>query len=435
MVTWRKEFTPSDFNFILDTLRKMRVKEDNGTISFRTEGFSDRFILTSILASAVDFDVRTDALRTTIVKRALFSPDLPLDFTEEQFRGIVHKLRNQCQDGELEKLFIVALPVWNLPGFLNKLKKMGDVTLDFSPNQSSDFFKTIVQERNKQQESLENHFTEDRKRDLNKCSLCLASVRANSPADANERASQAVYEILGVLNLVADYEKYWRLSTGILPILPISDVLIGPHTTIHCEDGTLSHDGFWYEDWAGGPPPRTLEHKKMEAWEKNFWRLLTCVDDSEWKKECKFAAALYFKSFSNPNLEASFLEGWRLFENISGAQYEKIDKKILRASHIFKAKNEYHVLGQHLRVRRNLLTHGRAIKANDEETLAFQMRQFVAPFLVNYIENKYKFKSPGEFWEFFDLPVQSKERTAKRIEHERQLDLLEKAKQFYGENS
>jgi hypothetical protein len=79
------------------------------------------------------------------------------------------------------------------------------------------------------------------------------------------------------------------------------------------------------------------------------------------------------------------------------------------------------------------LAHGHAIKADDEETLAFQMLQFVAPFLVRYILNEFNFNSPKEFWEFLEIPAQRRDRHNMRSEHERQLDLLSKAAEFRGE--
>ena len=93
------------------------------------------------------------------------------------------------------------------------------------------------------------------------------------------------------------------------------------------------------------------------------------------------------------------------------------------------------IVGRHLALRRNLLAHGHAIKTDDEETLAFQMLQFVAPFLERYILNGFEFSPPNEFWEFLELPAQRQDRAADRKELERRLDLLEKAAKFRGETN
>lgn len=429
---WRDEFSADEIDFLLDQVRKNRVRNDEGHITLIGAGNYDGWA--AILVSAVSFEVRTDALRTRIVRAVLFSPDLPIDFTEEDFRKVAYRLRHKYQDEELQ-IYRVAFPIWNLPRFLRGTRKMGDVTLNFTPSQKTRMFKTIAREREAQQNNrhYEVFFTEDRLNDLRRCSICLAHVQANSPADANERASEALYEILGLVNLAKDGGKFWRSSSRVAGKLPVSDVLIGPHTTTHTENGKLTHDGFWHENWVGGPNRKALKAEVMAAWEKRVHQLEEGISKSLWRDRCKSATARYFKAFSNPNLEESFLEGWRLFENISGLRYEKISDQILRASNIFENNTEYLIIGRHLALRRNLLAHGHAIKTDDEETLAFQMLQFVAPFLERYILNGFGFASPNEFWEFLDLPAQRHDRATERTELERRLDLLEKAAKFRGE--
>lgn len=431
---WREEFSENEIDFVLEQVRSSRVRGADGRISVTTVGDYDGWI--AILVSAVGLDVRTDALRTRIVRDVLFSPDLPLDFSERDFRRTAYFLRNKYQTEEL-KPYRVAFPIWNMPKFLRGTKQLGDVTLNFMPSVNTRYFARIERGRHEQQTSprFEYFFTKERLNDLRRCSICLAHVRANSPADANERASEALYETLGLVNLAMDGGKYWRRSFAITGKLPVSDVLIAPHTTTHFENGQLTHDGFWYENWVGGPNQKSLGTEVWEAWEKRVHQLELGISRSPWRDRCKSAAARYFKAFSNPKLEESFLEGWRLFENISGSRYEKISDQLLRASNIFEDNVEYLTIGRHLAIRRNLLAHGHAIKTDDEETLAFQMLQFVAPFLERYILNGFGFKSPDEFWEFLDLPARRGDREADRVELERRLDLLEKAARFRKETA
>lgn len=428
---WRKEFSQNERDFILAKIKEIRVIRDDGRISFRGGDYEN---WVAVLVSAVELKVKSDALRNRIVRATISTHELVADFTEKDFRGVAWKLRHKYQNEDL-KTYRVAFPIWNLPKFLRGTRKMGDVTLNFSPSHKTPVFRSIIQEREAQQTNCHYKvfFTNDRLNDLRRCSICLAHVRANSAADANEQASEALYEILGLVNLAADGGKYWRSSSRVAGKLPVSGVLIGPHTTTHLENGKLTHDGFWHENWAGGPSEKALADNEMTAWENRVQQLLQGISKSPWRNSCKSAAARYFKAFSNPNLEESFLEGWRLFENISGSRRDKIKDQVLRASNIFQDNTEYLIIGRHLELRRNLLAHGHAIKTDDEETLAFQMLRFVVPFLERYILNGFNFKSPEEFCEFLDLPVQRLDRTCRRSEHERQLDLLAKAAKFRGE--
>jgi hypothetical protein len=429
---WREEFSKDEINLLLEQIKNFRVLNDDGRISLA--GIGDVESWTSILVSALGLEVRTDTLRARIARGVLFSTELPLEFTERNFREVAYGIRNKYQNEEL-KAYRVAFPIWNLPSFLQGTRKIRDVFLNFSPSPKTRVLKTIIRERESQQSNryYVSHFTTDRLRDLSHCSMCLAHVRATSFAEANERATEALYEILGLVNLAVDTGKHWRSSSRVNGKLPVSDVLIGPHTTTHCEDGKLTHDGFWHESWVGGPKRKTLSSEAMQAWDKRVQQLVEGSAKSRWQDQCNSSVARYFKAFSNPNLEESFLEGWRLFENISGSRYEKINDQVLRASNLFENNIEYQIMGRHLALRRNLLAHGHAIKTDDEETLAFQMLQFVAHFLQRYILNVFELSSTKEFWEFFDLPAQRHDRVSERFKLEKRLDLLQKAAQFRGE--
>ena len=431
MAFWRDEFTQEHIDFIFEEIRGIRIIGSDGRISFQG-GHYDGWI--AVLVSALGLKVKSDALRHRIISGALSSSDLAADFTDKDFRDVANRLCRKYQTEDL-RVYRIAFPIWNKPSFLQGTRKMGDVNLNFSPSPKTPLFKRIIREREVQRTDriYKMKFTVERLKDLQQCSICLAHVRANSPADANEQASEELYEILGLVNLAIDGGKYSRSSSRVDGKLPVSDVLIGPHTTTHFENGKLTHDGFWHENWVGGSIRKTRSAEAMTAWEKRVQQLVEGISKSPWRGSCKSAAARYLKAFSNPNLEESFLEGWRLFENISGSRYTKIPDQLLRASNIFEANTEYLIIGKHLALRRNLLAHGHAITANDDETVVFQMLKFVVPFLERYILNNLNFQSEKEFWEFLDLPAQKDKRAAKRSEYERQLDLLAKAASFRDE--
>lgn len=428
---WRDAFSKQEITFVLDEVRRCRDRNDEGRITF---GSGEYHKWASILASAIGLDVRTHALRSQIVRDVLFSPDLPVDFTEKDFRSVTCRLRNKYQDQELTE-FRIVFPIWNLPGFLRGTRKVGDVTLNFTPSHKSRVFRNITREREDQQadRQFKVHFTDERLDDLRRCSICIGRVRANSSADANERASEAMYEVLGLVNLAADGGKISRTSFRTDGKLPVSEVLVGPHTTVHFDNGKMAQDGFWIENWVGGPDQKNRTAEEWTAWEENVRQLDLGLGRSRWRAQCKSAAARYYKAFSNPNLEESFLEGWRLFENISGSRREKIGDQLVRVSNMFEDNAEYLILGKHLALRRNMLAHGHAIKADDEETLAFQMLFFIVPFMRQYVLNGLGFRSPEEFWEFLELPAHKDMRTTNRAELRRRLGLLDKAAKFRGE--
>ena len=424
---WRKDFKKDEIQHVLKQLKSWRKISEDGEVNFLGFEALDRY--KSILVSAVGFDVRTDALKSRIVQDTLFSPDLSADFTEDDFRSLAWKLCNKHQ-GDLAR-YKVVFPLWNIPPFLADVRKRGDVTINFSPSKQTSLFKKIARKRDKQRsQQFKAFFTEKRVADLHDCSTCITHVAANSPADAYERASEVLYGMLGLINIAKDGGKRWRLSSSMGGHLPVSDVLIGPHMTTHREDGSLAYDGFWFENWKDGADKRQANGKVLAAWEKNYTDLVRGVANSPWSEHCRSAAARYFKAFSNPNLEESFLGGWRLFEEISGPRQDKRKKKLARVSNVFQDDSEHRVIGKHLALRRNLITHGQPIVIGDEETLAFQMLRFVHPYLCRFIWNPFSLATKEEFWEFLDLPVSQSDRTAEAERLRRRLSLLDKARQF-----
>lgn len=417
---------------VLNEIRPLRKISEDGNVSLVGIGQIEAW--EAFLVSAIGAPVETDALKARIVQQVLFSPELPVDFNEQQLRAVFHQAHGRLRQCEGRR-FRVVFPIWNKPKFLHGVLSRTDATINFTPSLSSKRNIRINNERTNQRRNKQfaKFFTDDHLSDLAKCNTCIVLVDAISPEDANERASNALYELLGLVNIANDGAKRWRRSSRISGKLPVSDVLIGPHTTTHFDNGQLTHDGFWHEDWVGGPPTLNLDETKETNWGKRFEQLSRGLSRSPWVRDSKSAATHYFKAFSNPNLEESFLEGWRLFENISGGRYEKIDTKIERAAHVFEEHLEYMIIGKHLALRRNLISHGRPIKTDDNETLAFQMLQFLLPLLQRYLLNGHSLRNIEEFWEFLSIPASRTLRDRERQDLLRRVSLLRKAAEFREE--
>lgn len=390
----------------------------------------------SLLGDMLEVPFSSNALKSKVVRSTLLSRDLPADFSEKDFRRVLYRIRNRLDaEGLLE--YRVVFPIWNRPAFLCDSYEVNGIWLDFTPSMETDFFRAATLARSGQHSdaNLSFIFTDDRLADLKQCTLCAARVRASSPSDAHERAADSLYEILALVNIAKDRSKVWRNSHRIQGKLPVSEVLIGPHTTAHFENGNLAYDGLWHEKWAGGPRQPQLTEEKANAWERRWRQLFQAVQTSRWSRSCKSAARRYFAAFSNPNLEECFLDGWRLFENITGGRYDDASKKLARVASVFEDHQEYSIIGKHLATRRNLLSHGHAIQVDDSETLAFQMLRLIIPYLELYIINGFSFERERDFLEFLDLPISREERDRQGSALRKGLSLLEKAAIFRREGN
>ncbi len=439
---WREEFKKYKENII----EEMKTEISQGSISLPDSSIHGDFgnmeplvsghinSIRSILLSAVDWkedwDIESDYLKSRVIRDTLLTKDFPDEITEKDFKDAFHKIRHEYRN-KPKKQFRVVFPLWNKPPFLNGVKKIGSINFNFSPSVKTGHNRKITRERNQQQmeSGFKTHFTESKITDLKNCSLCFALVKSSFPEDAFERTSEALYEILGLVNIVVDNRVSRSSTNSTEGRFPVSSVLIGPHITIHNKNGLLDYNGFWSENWSKGPSMPNVDFGK---WEIQYSNLANRMKKSPWSKECKLAAKKYYKAFANPNLEESFLEGWRLFEMIAGPEFEKINNKIERVSNIYHDPKSHIYLGKHLQLRRNRITHGQPIEADDHETLAFQMAHFIKGFLVRYIQNAHalKLKSEEEFWGLLDLPIPRKERLKKVEEIRRKLFLYKKAALF-----
>ncbi|MEX5576213.1 hypothetical protein [Pseudophaeobacter sp. A-200-2] len=124
---WRKDFSKKQVSFILEKVKEIRIVGDDGRISFKGGAYDGWF---AVLVSAIELEVKSDALRNQIVRAALSSPELVAGFTEKDFRGVVWKLR-QIYKNENQKIHRVAFPVWNLPKISSGNEEGGRHNLEF----------------------------------------------------------------------------------------------------------------------------------------------------------------------------------------------------------------------------------------------------------------------------------------------------------------
>lgn len=425
---WRSDFKEGDIQCILKKCKEIRSVGKDGIVNFSV---FHHHPLEAILASAIEFDVRTEALKTRILRKTLNSPDLPNDFTENDFRGVVWKMRAECQNQS--PFWRVVFPIWNKPAFLAGMRRIDDATINFSPSVKTPKFKRIELARARQRTRPEfrRHFDDAKAAQLDQCSICVVRVMAHTHHEAYERAADLLYGTLGLINIAADSCKGGRMSGGPYP-RPVSDVLVAPHVTAHSDNGALAFEGFWHENWPV-TSLQPLSGNGIDALQESYEPLARAADRSPWSRKCRSAAARYFKAFSNPNLNESFMDGWRLMEHVAGPRDDSTEDKIKRVSNASGNRAWWRTFGKHLLIRRNMITHETpiGIQYQDQETLAFQMLGFIRPYLIEYIRNRYSLTDEKEFWELLEITDQPGVCEEEESSCRRRLRLLEMAKNRY----
>ncbi|MBL3576337.1 hypothetical protein JMK10_20490 [Rhodovulum sulfidophilum] len=130
MAFWSKEFSHEEVNFILGKIKEIREVKSSGEVTLR-DGDCEGWV--SILISSISLKFESNAIRRRAVRQAIFNPSLPEDFNENQFCRAVCKASGTMQGKNLKK-YRVAFPIWNRPRFLRSTRKIGRITLNFSPS-------------------------------------------------------------------------------------------------------------------------------------------------------------------------------------------------------------------------------------------------------------------------------------------------------------
>jgi hypothetical protein len=279
--------------------------------------------------------------------------------------------------------------------------------MSFDVSTNSQFIQRAQRERSEQIEKQKIQ-TPHEKNDFSNLPLAVCTVHAINAYDAFELAENALSIELGLHSLM---ESRWKIifSSGYSD-KPISNLLMAPHMTVHLPNGKLVNDIFWFNQWPNNLTEIYRDQEKNIKIQESVMSVRKRMRKLPWREMAELALARHYQAFSKKDLEASFLDGWRLLEAIGGHSREKSETLVKRAAWFFSDTEERVQFGLHLMHRRNLISHGRPVKADDNEGLAFQMKEFITPMLRALLTNPFNFKNIQEFWYFCDLPLAKEKR-------------------------
>lgn len=414
-ITTKKDFK---IEILLAKLSEERILNADGSISMSGFGTLDKF--ESYLRTAISARGISDALIRSVVKEAINAEQ---NLTEKTFLKHCNKIAYRKIRND-RKTFKVVFPVWGNGGLVTGRRKWADVSITFDVSQNSSFARRAKKDRAEQLKELASK-TSAATKNLQSVPLAMCSVQAVDAHDAFEKAEAAISKELGLYSLFSARGKF-LFNNG--PDRPINTLLLAPHMTVHDPTGAMSVNMYWQNRWPDqfaekGRSPAEIEKTKIAA-EKVRKKLRKLP----WREDAELALARYCAAFGQCDLEASFLDGWRLLEAIGGHSRENSETLVRRAAWFFEEREEHFQVGLHLMHRRNLISHGRPVRDHDNEGLAFQMKQFLEPFLHAFLTNPFNFKDIHEFRKFCDLPVD-------RGVREQQAHLLNCSAKFRRENT
>jgi len=351
----------------------------------------------SYLRTAIIANGKSDAFMRKVVSKAIRQEQ---DLTEDSFVKHCNRIASTMEQMD-RRSYKVLFPVWGSRGLISGKRKWGDVSVTFDISQSTPFAQRASKDRAEQLRKRENN-TSKVMNDLQDLPLASCSVDAVDVHDAFEKAEEAISKEIGLYSLISSRGKFIFTSE---PDKPINTILLAPHMTVHDGSGALSADIYWYNRWAEHLTEKTRKPEDVERIKQQVERVRLRLRKLPWRESAELSLARHYAAFAQYDLESSFLDGWRLLEAIGGHSKEKSEVLVKRAAWFFENRDEQYQIGLHLMHRRNLISHGRPLKEDNHEGLAFQMKQFVAPLLHAYLTNPFNFQDLEEFWGFCDLPV------------------------------
>ncbi len=406
-----------DIDLKLHQMSKLRTVNADGSIGMKGFGVLDEF--ESYLRTAIEIEGKTDAFVRRVIAKAMHEEQNP---TEASFIKNCRKYAFAL-DSTGQKKFKVLFPIFGSLNSLTGRRKWGDVTIDFSIRRDTRFAAKAIKDRTEQLEEFDNSTTK-KMQGLEHLPLARCSVQAIDIHDAFEQAESAISKELGLYSLSTSRGRFIFSSE---PDKPINTILLAPHMTVHSTTGALSANMYWFNSWPTSLSEKVRTRKETKTIVNRADRVRAALKNLPWKAKAEDALARHYAAYAQCDLEASFLDAWRLLEAIGGHPREKGETLVKRAAWFFEHRDEHFQTGLHLMHRRHLISHGRPVRDESNEALSFQMKKFLEPLLFSFLTNPFNFESLEEFWSFCDLPVDRRARL-------RQSYLLQSSVEFRRES-
>lgn len=398
---WEAGFDPG---FILREIDKVRTVND-GRSSF--SAFEYEFWL-PVLNSAVVATGRGKTLKSSVITKALSDASFDLKQSAEQFLALCETKLSQITSAQLNDYVVFCLVTHKGPRLLTEIKD-GDIKIVWDPPRVNQSYKAALATR--KSDTLE--------RVKNNCGVnddeeglvpVLIFVRALNPRSAYEIGIDALDHLRGIINLLINSQRSLNPMAALSSSPPhaINRIRRAPYQTVHKLDGTFAAEMIWYEPrWSHSTKAITFSgsiasHRKTIM---KWWRNSKSGPLAEQLSE---GYVRYCRALDNHDRDVSLMELWSSLELLLGTY--KNDELVSRVVRLFDDETTSRQLAEHIRVRRNATVHaGSGPDHLEADTVVMQAQRLVARTLSFLTDESVPFKSAREFYQFLDLPLNSRE--------------------------
>lgn len=398
---WEAGFDPS---FILREIDKVRTVKD--TKSSFSAGEYEFWL--PVLNSAIVATGRGKALKSSVITKALSDGSYDLKKPAEQFLALCETKLSQITAAQLNDYVVFCQVTHKGPRLLTEIKD-GDTRIVWDPPKSNPSYKATLETR--KSDTLENVKRNCGVTDEDEGLVpVLVFVRALNPKSAYEIGIDAIDHLRGIINLLINSQRQINPMAALSSSPPhaINRIRRAPYQTVHKLDGTFATEIIWYEPrWSHSAKPITFSgslprHRKTIM---KWWRNSKSGPLAELLSE---GFVRYCRALDNHDRDVSLMELWSSLELLLGTY--KNDELVSRVVRLFNDETTARQLAEHIRVRRNATVHaGSGPDHLEADTVVMQAQRLVSRTLTFLTAESVPFKSTREFYQFLDLPLNSRE--------------------------
>ncbi|RZT91075.1 hypothetical protein EV681_4598 [Advenella incenata] len=390
-ISWKQRSKNLKPQVILDKINESRLVKPDGTISYKGFGLSECL---PALYSMLDFPpTEKDIDSSDLVWTALAQVKSQSLTKEEFLYAINNELNKRLARPEQEYLLLTAISLY-VQGLPKKINLLGTEIRFYSYNYPYRF-------RRPRQAFLDNQiitlpFTADQ------YSKVIIKTKARSASGAVEKSLRALDLQRAIWCLMAN--PVMTLFESNDQYSPINTIRLGSSHTLHSDIGRVESQNIWYDP--NYQIVKVYGFKKPDQVVKNsrYYLRQIAVADSRYATVIRDALVRYVRAFDERDPNTAFLRLWSALEALLSPNFAEQMKLVQRCSALFKEREYYTQLLEHLREYRNTNVHA-GEQSERAKTHCYQLQFFFHVLIDFLIRNAKEFRTLDEALAFLDYPT------------------------------
>ncbi|MGY3076552.1 hypothetical protein ACVWZZ_002923 [Bradyrhizobium sp. LM6.10] len=388
---WREKFNSQ---LILSELASARSVA-NGRSSFNGGAYA--FWL-PVIKSAIKANSRVGNLGGRCIEVALSDAQLTLNsptaFLERCDRAYEH-----LSALPKTKFVVYSTLTYTGPKPVNWLKTE-DVRIQWQPSDKGSFVRAASKARDSMSSLLKSRKVPNENGGL---TTVTAHVSALNPHDAQEKATDALDVLRGLLNLLVNSSRSINPFADLTAPHAVNKFRRGAFQTVHLPDGSLASEMFWYEPrWQHDH--QSVKFKDPDDYRKSILKWWGKIQENPLRDHICAGLLRYCRALDHHESDTALLEMWGALEFLTGTQNERYDITIDRIERLFRDRDHARLIASHIRHRRNQSVHAaRSLESGESDAVLIHAEMLVSRILFFCIKDGANFVDKSELFEFLSL--------------------------------